>query len=750
MMKIKSQHDPNVKGGEAPKKKYKPKSKSEPKPKPAPDPKAEYDAKVTADIKAAISAKGIAATIADAEAKGRKYRPLESIYAIRPTTMDDMEFQGSDSEHDTGGTNDAAGKTKDGNGSKAAVNAGAVSTHGAKADTTAASKEKADLKVNTDATFKVPAKPKTGNSVKAPDTKAAQGTRHGVAAAPKAKADAGVKTGASGRATSGTKAASTKDGNAVALQGNAAAGLKGPVVFDADATFYDVTPDVADAADPVKAFEATAAAKAAATKAAADISKLAADVVGAHDTDTDDDPYSPRDLDSEYGEYDKFKANLTKNASYTHADSGKDKFEVGPSNSEVGMGLIASRTINIGEVILMEHVAIDHDNGFKARARPKCTIAAIDAMGPEWAKEYRALPNRLPHLGVDAGIWETSAIPVICHGRRASAVGLDLAHLNHSCTPNAHLTMVNTDPRPAAPIGMMVRAISTIPQGTEITVGYALISGRTVSRKLDLRDELQFMCLCRDCHSPPTVDTDTLVLVHRFYLLAQDPMNVESNPGIIYKTGGTIMRAIIGKNMLNARMLPILLICALVAMFHSDDGRAVEELDKALTMALLLGGPSNWYFKRCTELRENMHQQPWYGHSERGKSSLEDAMIFKTNPECDLDMLFMRDAKDFEYIKLNRYYRDLTAKPAKGKRQAAMNVRPDEVEEVCCADLTAADLRARRVRNARKRRAKARQCENPAFNFGQVARKILPWMADTLMNLLPEQQGFNTRVGVGL
>lgn len=296
--------------------------------------------------------------------------------------------------------------------------------------------------------------------------------------------------------------------------------------------------------------------------------------------------------------------------------------------------------------------------------------AKVSAMGSDWKTAYLSMPKpndrKKPGIrtGIYTSIWNQYHLPIYCNGVSGGVLGLNLSFTNHSCLPNASLTLVNkyrsdSGRRYKKPrlTGAVVRSFVDIHKGQEITISYFYAKGAVEYRRLYALDLLGFRCSCRSCLYPNAEVEDALGMYHRLEHVLKNPRFITENPAVAYQAACQITDKLTDCGIADIRLALIWAKCALIAGFHSDIARVRCFLLMILKLTEVLQGPTGHLFHRAIKWFECMSAMPGFGMTIRGLSAMKHADMFLEHRTEAQPYLFMMGAGPEEYIRVNRYLR---------------------------------------------------------------------------------------------
>lgn len=156
-----------------------------------------------------------------------------------------------------------------------------------------------------------------------------------------------------------------------------------------------------------------------------------------------------------------------------------------------GKGLIALRDIPRGTRILFEEPLFflpDMPRDLLSEA----VAAGLKTLSKDEQRQFLSLHNNFPGKGALGGLFLTNALPF------SFGLGIypTICRINHSCGPNTYRTWNHDAKREA------IHAITPIPAGQEITIGYGA-GGPFAARQARLLETFRFRCTCRVCVLDP-------------------------------------------------------------------------------------------------------------------------------------------------------------------------------------------------------------------------------------------------------
>ncbi|KAK4121889.1 SET domain-containing protein [Parathielavia appendiculata] len=167
-----------------------------------------------------------------------------------------------------------------------------------------------------------------------------------------------------------------------------------------------------------------------------------------------------------------------------------------------GKGIVATRKISRGQVIMVDYAAVMADARFPSRVKREqgrqLLEEAIERL-PD-AKEVLNLarsssdPDNVP---VTEDVVKTNSFSVNIAGKEYMALFPRIARINHACKPSA-LTHFNS-----TAFSNTVTAFHDILPGKEITISYSPFGLPSPARHKILLAKWGFTCTCALCSSPP-------------------------------------------------------------------------------------------------------------------------------------------------------------------------------------------------------------------------------------------------------
>jgi hypothetical protein len=148
-----------------------------------------------------------------------------------------------------------------------------------------------------------------------------------------------------------------------------------------------------------------------------------------------------------------------------------------------GMGMIATRDIENGELIIQEEPVFD----VRRYSRIDYLVDQFKKLSSTEQEAVMNLHNAHPEFGELHGIMNTNSLK---RGDN-SILCLEVSRFNHSCLPNAEYTFSEPYQR--------VYAIRNIKKGDELCVSYSVFEGDIESVRLELKTKYGFDCMCELC-----------------------------------------------------------------------------------------------------------------------------------------------------------------------------------------------------------------------------------------------------------
>ena len=340
-------------------------------------------------------------------------------------------------------------------------------------------------------------------------------------------------------------------------------------------------------------------------------------------------------------------------------------------------------------------------------------------MGSDWKTAHLSMPKpndrKEPGTGPYTSIWNRYHISVTWNGVSGGVLGLNLSFTNHSCLPNASLTLVNKyrsdsgrrykKPRLA---GAVVRSFVDIHKGQEITISYFYAKGEVEYRRLYALDLLGFRCSCRCCLYPKAEIEDALGTYYRLEHVLNNPRLITDEPALAYQAACPITDKLTNCGIADTRLALVWAKCALIAGYHSDIARIRCFLLMILKLTEVLQGPTGYLFQRAVKWFECMSAMPGFGISSRGLSVIKQADVFLGHRTEAQPYLFMMGAGPGEYVRVERYLR--VPDEEMEEHGHRFEVVPDTVP-------VPASKKRRRKKKDAKAKKKSEECIDPEKDF---------------------------------
>eukprot|EP00931_Biecheleriopsis_adriatica_P062108 TRINITY_DN37399_c0_g1_i1.p1 TRINITY_DN37399_c0_g1~~TRINITY_DN37399_c0_g1_i1.p1 ORF type:complete len:392 (+),score=98.98 TRINITY_DN37399_c0_g1_i1:59-1177(+) len=159
-----------------------------------------------------------------------------------------------------------------------------------------------------------------------------------------------------------------------------------------------------------------------------------------------------------------------------------------------GAGILAKHVIPVGSLIMLERPVILSDDEAKLDI-------LLNSLTDDKKVDVLSLHSDYPEENDIVGIWRTNSIPcpragVTSDAQSERGLFFQISRLNHSCSPNAMQSWVETTRQ------MQVRAVREIEAGEEICLAYIDPSYTWATRQQDFRDNFGFVCKCPVCSLP--------------------------------------------------------------------------------------------------------------------------------------------------------------------------------------------------------------------------------------------------------
>lgn len=331
------------------------------------------------------------------------------------------------------------------------------------------------------------------------------------------------------------------------------------------------------------------------------------------------------------------------------------------------MGIVSTEFIPAGAIIYLDQLILVTERERKSHS----TSSELDGLlakkvaekDPQWQEGYMSIPNTRKELGTMGGIWDEFHLPLSHNGKPSSVLGLNLAFTNHSCLPNACLTMFLEYPavdgvqrKDKKPIlgGAVVRSFVDIPQGQEITISYFYSRGEADYRRLHSLNTLGFRCSCECCLRPDARVERALRMYDQLDHRLSNPKIVYYKPSVVFQVANEITTQLTDRGIADSRIAVVWAKCALVAGFHSDIGRVRCFLLMVIKIVEALQGTSSTLFQRAQRWFYSMSTMPGFATTTRGVSTMRDANVLIEHNVETKPFLFMVGATEDEYIRVNR------------------------------------------------------------------------------------------------
>ncbi|KAL4925037.1 uncharacterized protein BDV17DRAFT_294854 [Aspergillus undulatus] len=357
-----------------------------------------------------------------------------------------------------------------------------------------------------------------------------------------------------------------------------------------------------------------------------------------------------------------------------------DAFEISYVNKAVGFGMFATREIREGEIIFADKLlTVSDEEEFACQSRAEASAlleGKAKMLGKTWFARYlhfmkgerwrRKFAGSRPKVaGVMGPFWEKCSLPTAWNGKVGSVFGLNLAYVNHACVPNCSLGFRNkyiTDEHGAVLWDeepelrrAVVRASRDIPAGDEISIAYMQTRGLHKMRREQIYDRFGFFCQCEHCTAFAVTDGD-YALDHCPHLLESlsSPNVITDGPAAAFQAAATVIDSLQKARMCDARLLDMLIKCALVAGHHSDMARAHYFLKWARELSLVIEGMTSSVHRQIECWFHEITSMPGFGATVRGLSSITEASILDED-DSKHTILFMLGTHLEGYARMSRY-----------------------------------------------------------------------------------------------
>ncbi|KAI9370580.1 hypothetical protein BJX61DRAFT_515195 [Aspergillus egyptiacus] len=403
----------------------------------------------------------------------------------------------------------------------------------------------------------------------------------------------------------------------------------------------------------------------------------------------------------------------------------RNAFRLGYINKSVGFGLIATKPIAPGTIIFVEKViSILHEERRQWKT-PQIENVMFEfkarQLGDKFYEKFKALPDMpIPVLNaLESGseyishggdpcpltlreIWDIHHMPLKRNDDIGGILGLNLAWVNHSCIPNCNLRMVDVYPTKTATVkeekegggvtrrtdrdivwrakpkfaGVMLRASKAIQAGEQITIAYIRTSGHVQNRREQLVG-FQFKCACWICLGPQGGIETAMREYANVENVVTDPQNISNSPSVSLQMSYDLLGLLRAIGLYDTRQLMVWSRCAMVAGHHSDLARARCFLGEARQLAHVLEGKTGTLYRQITKWYENPTELPGFGVTQRGRSSLSEAIPLMRNKNDSRQVLFMLGSRWDEYVRVSRYrYNKPTTEDAAAGGSSSASVSP--------------------------------------------------------------------------
>ncbi|KAK5658433.1 hypothetical protein OQA88_1822 [Cercophora sp. LCS_1] len=169
-----------------------------------------------------------------------------------------------------------------------------------------------------------------------------------------------------------------------------------------------------------------------------------------------------------------------------------------------GKGMIATRKIERGTVLMVEHAAIIADMVFPVRVRRllgremlKRGMKRLGAKGEGQLLELARTSSNRDEVPAAEDVMKTNSFTVKISGKSYMGLFPRVARINHACKPSA-ITRFDEET-----LSMTVRTFRDIEAGEEITLSYSDFGLTFHERQRILRAKWGFECTCDICSAPP-------------------------------------------------------------------------------------------------------------------------------------------------------------------------------------------------------------------------------------------------------
>ncbi|OJJ50549.1 hypothetical protein ASPZODRAFT_162510 [Penicilliopsis zonata CBS 506.65] len=327
-----------------------------------------------------------------------------------------------------------------------------------------------------------------------------------------------------------------------------------------------------------------------------------------------------------------------------------------------GAGLLANKEIDPGNIIMKDPIVhLTRDEEASAASYEDMNRMVGDRIrekGVDFVRSFCHLPRdeRL-ELGPFFRIWAVSSIPVMSETGISKVVGLELAHINHACQPNAHITVVKekTEDGTGFQYVAVVRAITDIAVGEEITVSYMFVHRGIAERRREISERFCFECLCRRCTNPNPRFERFAHAFEQTWKTLHDEKVLESSPAGVLQEAHHLYMLFAESEVEDVRLAWFWFRCAVIAAMNSDAGRAAFFFLQVKAVYRSLEGPHSHHAALAEKWENDMQLIPDFGRWERGLSGKEEVEKLAKLKNNAIEMVWMLGQSPERYIRLHRF-----------------------------------------------------------------------------------------------
>ena len=310
--------------------------------------------------------------------------------------------------------------------------------------------------------------------------------------------------------------------------------------------------------------------------------------------------------------------------------------------------------------------------------------------GSKFTRRYLDLPHSEDNgTGLYTAIWSHNRLPFDYGSARGDLVAPKMACVNHSCLPNAHLSLMiapveefeydddndgsdindssgnkaekrkDTSNSNRTVCRAVLYACMDIPKGAEITIAYDYrntIMNPAPSRQLYSSVNFNFRCACSFCIDPDEGFEYFIWAYHKALWVLDQVDMVDRRPAFVLMTAHNVLEGYEQLETCDIREALIWRQCAVIAAHHSDIGRAIHFIYKAEACFRRLEGPFGFHCRQMLNWQDCPANIPGFGATTRGLSGRDERKIISQSPAEHDKILFMLDhTKPGDYIRLGCY-----------------------------------------------------------------------------------------------